>query len=313
MTLPTISAKNALCCAALGLLTACNIQEIGMRSAVGSLYPYLVSPETEGPVLVKLTDHVYTYRWQYYRTIAIVTSEGLVLTDPLNAQAAEILKAEMAKVAPGAKVHTIIYTHYHLDHVSGGAVLVPGAIVAHQKCPEYWKDLDAKDVMAPTSLIDGDQTMTIGGIEIRLLYLGNSHSDTLYAIHLPGERLLFTADLGLVRVFTPTGGPQYYFPGVQRALDRLVALDFDTFVPSHWGYGKKADLVEFNEFNKFAVAKGHEAIQKFGLIPASEDATVEMWNFWYEAMKERYSTWHGFNQMILFLYTRVVVGEQLGY
>jgi len=38
-----------------------------------------------------------------------------------------------------------------------------------------------------------------------------------------------------------------------------------------------------------------------------------MWNFFYEPMKEKYSTWHGFEQMTLFMYTRVVLGEQLGY
>ena len=64
------------------------------------------------------------------------------------------------------------------------------------------------------------------------------HTDTLYAVYLPNERLLWTADFALVRTILPIGGPDYYFPGAVKAMERLAALDFDTFVPSHSGYGK---------------------------------------------------------------------------
>jgi glyoxylase-like metal-dependent hydrolase (beta-lactamase superfamily II) len=49
--------------------------------------------------------------------------------------------------------------------------------------------------------------------------------------------LLWTADFALVRTILPIGGPDYYFPGAVKAMERLAALDFDTFVPSHFGYG----------------------------------------------------------------------------
>src|SRR5262245_42473276 len=85
--------------AGLALFAGCNLNEIGMRSAVGNSYHYLAPPDTGEPILKKLTEHVYTYRWEYYRTIAVVTSEGLVIIDPLNKRSVAILKAEMEKVA----------------------------------------------------------------------------------------------------------------------------------------------------------------------------------------------------------------------
>ena len=45
-------------------------------------------------------------------------------------------------------------------------------------------------MLPPTRLIAGDTVLTIGGVEIRALYMGLSHTDTLYAFHLPAERLV---------------------------------------------------------------------------------------------------------------------------
>jgi glyoxylase-like metal-dependent hydrolase (beta-lactamase superfamily II) len=229
-------------------LASCDPKKMIMRTAVGDLADYFGTSDLDGEELVKLTEHVYTYRWTWYRSVVIDTDDGLFITDPFNEEAVAALKSKLQEAGLTKPVHTLFYSHYHLDHTEGGAGLEPREVIAHAKSPTYWADLDASRVLAPTKLIEGDQTLRIGGVNIELLYLGKTHTDTLYAVYLPDEKVLWTADFVLVRTFIPLGGPDYYFPGAIKAMDRLAALDFDTFVPSHFGYGTKKDFVEYVDF-----------------------------------------------------------------
>jgi len=295
-------------------MTSCNPRRMIMKSAVGDLENYFGPEEYDGSDLVKLTDRVYTYRWTWYRSIVIDTDEGLVITDPFNADAAAELKKHLQEAGLTRPVHTLFYSHYHLDHTEGGAVLEPEEVVAHEKCPTYWADLDASRVLAPTRLIEGDQTLTIGGVEIQLLYLGKTHTDTLYAVYLPDERVLWTADFALVRTILPVGGPDYYFPGAIKGMERLASLDFDTFVPSHFGYGKKQDLVDYVEFMKFLQDVGRRSMEKFGReVPRDRETLQNAFDFYYDELKEPYGDWHGFDQNVLFVITRTSTGVRLGY
>jgi glyoxylase-like metal-dependent hydrolase (beta-lactamase superfamily II) len=304
-------------CALVASSAACSLNEIGMKAAVGGFHDYLNGgPGSDAPQWEKLTDRVYTFRWLYYRTIAINTDEGWVCWDPLSVDGAKALKAHLEEVAPGKKVHSLIYTHYHIDHTSGGAVLEPGDVYAHVKSPAYWAALphnDAKDVLPATKLIDGDTSITVGGIQIDMIYLGNTHTDTNYAFLIPSEKLLFTADFGLVKVWPPIGGPDYNYPGAMAAFDRVAAMDFDIFVPSHWIYGKKQDFVDFVDFMKYSMETAHQAYLKYGANPKEKDDMVNEWLAFYEPMKAKYSHWHGFDQMVLFMFTRCIVGESLGF
>jgi len=50
------------------------------------------------------------------------------------------------------------------------------------------------------------------GVEIEMIYLDHSHTDTPYAFYLPKEKVLHTADVGLIRTLYPIGGPDIYMP-----------------------------------------------------------------------------------------------------
>src|SRR5262249_48926579 len=123
----------------------------------------------------------------------------------------------IAQKLGGKKVHTVIYSHYHHDHVAGGAALAPVEVIGHEKCTQYWKDLGYTDVAPITRPISGDEKLVIGGVEIDALYLGKSHTDTLYAFYVPGDKTVFTADLGLVKTVPPLGVPDSYYPGYMAA------------------------------------------------------------------------------------------------
>lgn len=297
-------------------LSGCDPRDLLLERIVGQQANYFHAGDTDVE-FTKLSDRVYTFRWTWYRNLVIRTAEGLVATDPLNPIAARELGAQLARSFPGEVVHSLVYTHYHLDHTRGGALLAPREVIAHEKCPIYWRDLSPPDVLAPTRLVAGDQTLTVGGVEIRLLYLGKSHTDTLYALYLPSERLLFTADFGLVRTIPPLGVPDAYFPGMMAAMERLTQLDFDTFVPSHFGIGRKADLLAFHEYLQTVRRLTREASERFGgsdgTFPRDAATLREAFRHVYQPLKRQYGGWHGFNEQIFLQIATRSVGERLGY
>lgn len=157
--------------------------------------------------------------------------------------------------------------------------------------------------------------LNIGGIEIRALYLGLSHTDTLYAFHIPSQRLVFTADLGLVKTAPPVGVPDKYAPGYDRAINRIINIDFDIFVPSLFDYGVKQDLVDWRNMMEDARRLSRQAIRDLG-TPGAVSGKNQMGDYFdavYYPMREKYGKWHGFNEMFILNFVRDIVGESLGY
>ena len=143
--------------------------------------------------------------------------------------------------------------------------------------------------------------------------LGLSHTDTLYAFHLPSEKLVFTADLGLVKSVAPVGVPDRYAPGYLAALNRLAALDFEIFVPSHFGYGKKQDLIDWRDMMENSRQLAREALHKTGSLGTRERQMAQYFDTVYYPMRAKYGSWHGFNEMFILNLVRDLEGEMLGH
>ncbi len=299
-------------------LVSCSVQESILKSAFGQQAAYFSTDDTETNRLIKISDRVYTYNWYFDRTLIIRTDAGLVIVDPFSEHLVVGMKKALEEAGIDDNVHTLIYSHYHLDHVLGGGALEPAHVIAHEKAPSYWRDFDERgaSVLAPTRLIEGDTDLEIGGVAIKLIYMGKAHSDTQYAVYLPQEKLLYPPDTVSVRVFLPGGGPDIYMPGFLSALDRLALLDFDTFVPSHFGIGKKSDFLEslemlhfVQELAELTYAKLDSSRPMFMDKEGGEAFFTEM----YYPLKERYGDWHGFDQQVIAAMGRHYTGVYVGY
>ncbi len=310
----SIVTLGALCIAGCSdLNNALSSSPFVLKTVMGTVDPYFHGPGIDGSRFEKLTDKVYTYQWNWYRNLVVVTDAGLVVIDPMNSEMAAGLREELERRFPGRKVHTLIYSHYHLDHTGGGAALAPTHVIAHEKCPTYWKDMDRSSILEPTRYIAGDTTIMIGGVEIRALYLGLSHTDTLYAFHIPSERLVFTADLGLVKTMAPDGVPDRYAPGYLAALNRIINVDFDIFVPTHFGHGTKKDLVDWRDMMEEGRRLAREAIREAGSVGLRDGQMGRYFDAVYYPMRAKYGQWHGFNQMFVLNIVRDIIGEAIGY
>src|SRR6267142_4679026 len=86
----------------------------------------------KGQEIGKLTGEVYYARMDDYVSVFMVTPEGIILAEPIGTEMATWLKGEMARRF-NVPVKYVIYSHYHWDHASGGAVYADTArFIGHE-------------------------------------------------------------------------------------------------------------------------------------------------------------------------------------
>jgi glyoxylase-like metal-dependent hydrolase (beta-lactamase superfamily II) len=126
-------------------------------------------------------DHIsgglYKFTNRFHASVFLVTDAGIIATDPINAEAARWLKAELDKRF-GKPVKYLIYSHHHADHVSGGEVFADTAeIVAHENSIDDFKK-DKVPTALPTLTFSDTKTITLGG-----------------QLKFPAEQALFIVDI----------------------------------------------------------------------------------------------------------------------
>lgn len=86
----------------------------------------------KGREIGQLTGDVYYARMDDYLSAFMVTTEGIVLVEPIGTEFATWLKAELDRRF-GVPVKYVIYSHHHADHGSGAAVYADTArLVGHE-------------------------------------------------------------------------------------------------------------------------------------------------------------------------------------
>ena len=181
----------------------------------------------------------------------VVTPAGVVVIDALGSPAlAERLLQEIRTWTPQPVTHVII-THYHADHIYGlQAFRKQGArIIAHRSALEYLNSetarqrletsrtelapwVDGQTVLVPADeWIDGDMTLTVGGVPFQIKHVGPSHTPEDLVVYLPTAKVLFAGDL-VFRNRIPFVGQADSGRWIQ-ALDALLTFDATTIVPGH--------------------------------------------------------------------------------
>ena len=94
--------------------------------------PWAQSQQAPVREITKIAGEVYRFRNANHYSVFAVTSAGVIATDPINADAARWLKAEITRRF-NQPIRYVVYSHDHADHISGGEVFADTAIVvAHE-------------------------------------------------------------------------------------------------------------------------------------------------------------------------------------
>lgn len=190
----------------------------------------------------KVADNVYVFRAGGHQSMFVVTSEGVIATDPIgyvNPQAPSAYLQEIRKITQ-APIKYVIYSHHHYDHIAGGkAFKDEGAVfVAHRNAHKRLVALQAPDVVVPDMIVDDSgSSIVLGGMRVDLLYAGSNHSDNSLVMLLPKERIIFTVDWIPIQAVLFRDVPDGYLPDWFAGLDRVLAMEWDRMIPGHPGPG----------------------------------------------------------------------------
>jgi glyoxylase-like metal-dependent hydrolase (beta-lactamase superfamily II) len=198
--------------------------------------------------IVRIAGDLYRFQNDFHFSVFLVTPEGVIATDPIDAEAAAWLRDEIEQRFD-RPIKYVVYSHDHADHISGGEVFeeAGATVVAHENAKRAIIGEDR-----PTAVPDitfGDRmTIELGGQTVELIYPGRSHSDNLIVMRFPEQRAVFTVDFISVKRLPYQDLADSYFPDWIEAIKQVEAMDFDILVPGHGPLGTKADATDHREY-----------------------------------------------------------------
>src|SRR3954466_5672053 len=191
----------------------------------------------------------------------------------------------MAEITAVAPIRTVVNTHSDGDHWWGNAVVPPNAeIVTSEASLAIMRQADpaefvrfkrlagalahlpgragsfgryTREMLRPfafdevtlrpaTRSFAGEETLRVGGRQVRLIQVGPAHTPGDLVVHVPDARVVFAADVLFVGV-TPViwAGPVARWLA---ALDTLLGLDADVYVPGHGPVSGRAEIEALRDY-----------------------------------------------------------------
>ncbi|MDO8596984.1 MAG: MBL fold metallo-hydrolase [Sulfuricaulis sp.] len=213
-------------------------------------------PAAKPPIIeakkVEGTDNVYVFRYANSQAMFIVTSAGVIATDPIGygrPQAVETYIAEIRKVTD-KPIKYVIYSHHHFDHIAGGKPFKDAGakFISHKKAKDRLAVLKDPHTVLPDETFTGKlKTIKLGNTTLELHYVGLNHSDSTLVMRLPKERIIFLVDLVPVGTVPGRGLIDFYPLEAEQSIKQVLKMDWDRMIPGHPGQpggrlGTKADV-----------------------------------------------------------------------
>lgn len=155
----------------------------------------------------KISDHVYTFREGFYRSLFFITGDGVIVTDPLSVSAGKRMLREIEQLTD-EPIKYVIYSHSHWDHVAGGQPFKDkGAkFISQERCLTNFNMRPNPDVVMPDITFGDKYALELGDVTIEMHYFGPNHDICLSVGVIKPENILWAVD-----VAPPAGGNNFPF------------------------------------------------------------------------------------------------------
>jgi glyoxylase-like metal-dependent hydrolase (beta-lactamase superfamily II) len=259
--------------------------------------------------LRKVDDNVYAFRAGLHRSMVIVTSEGVVLVDPMRIWSVDELKIQLKNLTDQPITH-VVYTHNHFDHIRGAAALRDSGakFIAHKLAAEQIAAFPHADVVMPTHVWGGAKhEFTVGGEKFELHYLGKNHGDGMTFVGMPERKIMYICDVISPGRLPPGLMPDFSPRGIEETLSQLSEMDYERIVNGHEpatvsSWDAINATLELYQDTRREVRKG---MQKAG----GDMAPWEMVRF--VEQQPKYENWRYYKQWYLPFAGRILMEEYL--
>lgn len=215
--------------------------------------------------ITAVADNIITVHTTYFcgSVTAIRTGDGLVLVDTANRATAEKVLA-LIRTWDDSPIHTVIYTHGHVDHTGGITAIDREAeakgrrrprIIAHRDVPRRMNRYELTQGLnsivqgqqfndpayvypvghrQPDEVYDDARSLMIGDERIELFHARGETDDATF-VWLPGSRILASGDF-VIWMFPNAGNPrkvQRYAAEWAAALRHMERLKPEIVIPGH--------------------------------------------------------------------------------
>jgi glyoxylase-like metal-dependent hydrolase (beta-lactamase superfamily II) len=190
-----------------------------------------------------VSDRLWTASDGIYRSVFLEGDEGVIAFDTFWSPAAAVsYRTAIDRVLPGREIHTVIYSHDHLDHTGFASDLAPEAsrVIAHEDAARVIAARGSDGQTRATETWSGErQTFSIDGAEFELINPGATHGNGNVAAWFPDASTIFMVDTvipGVCYTFIPDWHLDSYLPNMRR----LESLEWTSFIPGHfWPVGRE--------------------------------------------------------------------------
>jgi cyclase len=229
--------------------------------------------ETDFPRTVKVTDTVYTYEDfhagpEKFTTTDMfaVTNDGVLVADGQGSPEATKGLVNAIRKVTDKPIKYVVICSDHGDHTAGNAAFPAGVTyIVHQTS----KAILDRQAAAPNAratawklpdtaeIVSDRKTLTLGGEEFQILFLGRAHTGGDLNVYLPRQRILFMSEIFLNRVF-PAMRSAYPSDWVA-TLTKAEQMPIDIYIPGHGftenGPVSKQELREYHQALRAVIAE----------------------------------------------------------
>jgi glyoxylase-like metal-dependent hydrolase (beta-lactamase superfamily II) len=249
------------------------------------------------------TDGVYIFRNGGHQAMFVVTSAGVIATDPIGygrPTGGQTYLDEIKKVT-SQPVKYVIYSHHHFDHIAGGKAFkdAGATFIAHKRAQERLAGIKDPHTVMPDEVVgDGGRTVTLGNTTLELIYLGLNHSDSTLLMRLPKDKIVFAVDFISVGSVPGRGMIDSYPLEWEKSLEKVIAMDWDRLIPGHPGpggrLGTKKDVQDLLTF-----------LQDASAAVKAEAQAGKCWDGVEKGLKlPKYESWPGYEANLPFVLRR---------
>ncbi len=173
------------------LLTSISIAVISASSlhAQGRVW----QPSTRS--IEQISEHVYRWGSDNQYGAFILTDEGIIVIDGhyCDSGTAQWFKEELDS-RYDVPVRYVILSHDHQDHNCHTGLFSDTAVgIGHVNIVPHLVG-ENRNSIVPAITFEEEMDLRFGGVHLKLLYFGPTHSDNLIQIHIPEERVLIAVD-----------------------------------------------------------------------------------------------------------------------